>query len=70
MRWLEGLGGQNREEGQGVYGALGVQLLSKESRNSLNSQLNVYPAGQSQRVIYSLFPCGVESGGLFFKGFV
>ncbi len=31
MRWLEGLGGQNREEGQGVYAALGAQLLSKGS---------------------------------------
>lgn len=24
--WLQGLGGQNREEGQGVYNALGAQL--------------------------------------------
>lgn len=46
-RRLEGLGGQNREEGQGLHGTLGVQLLSKESRNSLNSQPSVYPVGQS-----------------------
>lgn len=47
-RWLEGLGGQNREEGQGVCGMLGAQLPSTESRNTLNSQLSVYPAGQSK----------------------
>lgn len=41
-RWLEGLSGQNREEGQGVW-------CPRSACATLNRQLSVYPAGQSNR---------------------
>lgn len=51
------------------------QLLSTESRNTLNSQLSVYPAGQSKPNSMLFIQClraGVNKrgGGLIFEGFV